>query len=63
MRIINQIAGGSTSGSFSPTLGKAIALARVPMETVDRGEVEIRHKWFAVRVVKPRFVRDGKILI
>ena len=63
VRINNQIAGVITSGSFSPTLGKAIALARVPMETVDRGEVEIRHKWFPVRVVKPRFVRDGKILI
>ena len=63
VRINNEITGVITSGSFSPTLGKAIALARVPMDTADRGEVEIRHKWFPVRVVKPRFVRDGKILI
>ena len=52
-----------TGGSFSPTLGKAIALARVPIGTADRAEVEIRRKWFPVRIVKPRFVREGKILI
>ncbi len=63
VRIDNQSNGVITSGSFSPTLGKAIALARVPMDTGDRAEVEIRHKWFPVRVVKPRFVRDGKILV
>lgn len=63
VRINQEASGIITSGSFSPTLGKAIALARVPMDTADRGEVEIRHKWFPVRVVKPRFVRHGKILI
>ena len=63
IRINNQITGVITSGSFSPSLGKAIALARVPVDTGDRGEVEIRHKWFPVRIVKPRFVRAGKILI
>lgn len=63
VRIDNQITGVITSGSFSPTLGKAIALARVPMHTGDRGEVEIRRKWFPVRIVKPCFVRAGKILI
>lgn len=63
VRIDSNTTGVITSGSFSPTLGKAIALARVPMHTGERAEVEIRHKWFPVRVVKPRFVRNGKILI
>jgi len=55
--------GEITSGSFSPTLGKSIALARVPRETGERAEVEIRGKWCPVRVVKPAFVRMGKALI
>jgi aminomethyltransferase len=55
--------GEITSGSFSPTLSKSIALARVPMATADRAEVEIRGKWYPVRVVQPTFVRHGKTLI
>ena len=55
--------GEITSGSFSPTLSKAIALARLPIATADRAEVEIRGKWYPVRVVKPTFVRHGRILI
>jgi len=55
--------GEITSGSFSPTLGKSIALARVPAATNERAEVEIRGKWYPVRVVKPSFVRNGKALI
>ena len=55
--------GEITSGSFSPTLGKSIALARVPANTGDRAEVEIRGKWYPVRVVQPTFVRHGKVLV
>jgi len=55
--------GEITSGSFSPTLGKSIALARVPAATGERAEVEIRGKWHPVRVVRPHFVRNGKPLI
>ena len=55
--------GEITSGSFSPTLGKSIALARVPAATGERAEVEIRGKWFPVRVVRANFVRHGKPLI
>ncbi|MCU1718508.1 glycine cleavage system aminomethyltransferase GcvT [Pseudomonas sp. 5P_3.1_Bac2] len=55
--------GEITSGSFAPTLGKSIALARVPSATSERAEVEIRGKWYPVRVVKPTFVRNGKALI
>ena len=48
------------SGTFSPTLGKAIALARVPAGDVGAAaEVDIRGKRLPVRVVKYPFVRDG----
>ncbi len=63
VRIADVGEGEITSGSFSPTLSKSIALARVPMATADRAEVEIRGKWYPVRVVKPTFVRLGKALI
>ncbi|RRV14446.1 glycine cleavage system aminomethyltransferase GcvT [Stutzerimonas xanthomarina] len=61
---VNGVGDGEiTSGSFSPTLGKSIALARVPSGTAERAEVEIRGKWYPVRVVQPTFVRHGKVLV
>ena len=47
------------SGTFSPTLGKSIALARVPAGEVGKVEVDIRGKRFCLRAVKYPFVRDG----
>ena len=47
------------SGTFSPTLGKAIALARVPTGVVGAVEGDIRGRRLPVRVVKYQFVRDG----
>ena len=47
------------SGTFSPTLGKAIALARVPAGELGAVQVDIRGKRLPVRVVKYPFVRDG----
>lgn len=52
--------GEVTSGGFSPTLGCSVALARVPAETGDTAQVEMRGKSLAVKVVKPPFVRRGK---
>lgn len=52
--------GEITSGTFSPTLSKSIALARVPAAIGDRCEVEIRGKRLAAQVVKPVFVRNGQ---
>ncbi|GAB60659.1 glycine cleavage system aminomethyltransferase GcvT [Rheinheimera nanhaiensis] len=52
-----------TSGTFSPTLGFSIAMARVPASTGDSAEVDIRGKMVAVKVVKPAFVRMGKKVI
>lgn len=55
--------GEVTSGSFSPTLGVAIALARIPVDAKDSCHVEIRGKQLAARIVRPPFVRNGKSLI
>jgi aminomethyltransferase len=55
--------GEITSGTFSPTLEKSIALARVPAGTGERVQVDIRGKLLAARVVKPPFVRHGKVLV
>ena len=52
--------GEITSGSFSPTLQQAIALARVPLTTADYCFVDIRGQLAPARVVKPTFVRQGK---
>lgn len=48
------------SGTFSPTLGKAIAFARVPAGTPGTVRVDIRGREVPVRVVKFPFVREGK---
>ena len=55
--------GEITSGSFSPTMERSIALARVPRATGDRVAVDIRGKLLSARVVKPPFVRHGRVLI
>jgi aminomethyltransferase len=55
--------GEVTSGTFSPTLNRSIALARVAASINPIVQVEIRGKLHAARVVKPPFVRDGKPLI
>jgi aminomethyltransferase len=48
------------SGSFAPTLNKAVAFARVPVGASDNVRVDIRGREVPVRVVKFPFVRDGK---
>ncbi len=55
--------GEITSGTFSPTLNRAIALARVQRGAPARVLVEIRGQPHAARIVKPPFVRNGKALI
>jgi aminomethyltransferase len=58
-------AGEITSGTFSPTMQQAIALARLPLGVAvgDTVQVEIRDKQLAASVVKLPFVRNGKILV
>jgi aminomethyltransferase len=58
--VTNEGEGVITSGVFSPTLGVAIALARIPRKAKGKAEVEIRGKRQPVIIVRPPFVRGGK---
>ena len=65
-RVLTALGDGEiTSGTFSPTLGKSIALARVPFGLAPGAEVHVvvRDKELAARVVKPPFARHGKALV
>jgi aminomethyltransferase len=57
--------GETTSGTFSPTLGFSIALARVPagVRVGDTVQVDMRGKPVTALVTKTPFVRNGKALI
>jgi aminomethyltransferase len=57
--------GEITSGGFAPTLGKSIALARLPAGTAPGTtvQVEVRERKLDARVVRPPFVRRGKSLL
>jgi aminomethyltransferase len=57
--------GEITSGTFAPTLGFSVAMARVPqgVKAGDTVQVDIRGKLLAAQVVKMPFVRNGKAMI
>jgi aminomethyltransferase len=48
------------SGSFAPSLNKAVAFARIPAGAPGEVRVDIRGREVPVRLVKYPFVRDGK---
>jgi len=56
--------GEITSGTFSPTMKQSIALARLPAGVAvgDIVHVQVRDRRLAARVVKPPFVRNGKVI-
>lgn len=56
VKINNNDFGEITSGSFSPTLNKSIALARIPATNAEKVLVERRGEWLDAKVVKPGFV-------
>jgi aminomethyltransferase len=49
-----------TSGGFSPTLQKGIALARVPVEAKESCQVDMRGKLVAAKIIKLPFVKKGE---
>ena len=57
--------GEITSGGYSPTLNRSIALARLPRAAApgEEVEVEVRDQRLRAKVVKPPFVRHGKVLV
>ncbi|MGQ0384844.1 MAG: glycine cleavage system aminomethyltransferase GcvT [Gammaproteobacteria bacterium] len=55
--------GEVTSGTFSPTLERSIALARVPAAAAGDVLVDMRGKQLPARIVKPPFVRNGRVLV
>jgi aminomethyltransferase len=55
--------GEITSGGFSPTLQRSVAMARLPAGKYDRAQVDVRGRLLDVRVVSMPFVRNGKIQI
>ena len=55
--------GEITSGGFSPTLQRSIAMARIPPGDYARAQVEVRNRLLGVRVVRIPFVRNGKAQI
>jgi aminomethyltransferase len=55
--------GGITSGGFSPTMNCSVALARVPARAAGDCQIEIRGAMRAARLVRPPFVRHGRVLV
>ena len=55
--------GEITSGTYSPTLERSIALARLPSAAAGQVQVEVRGKLLPARVVKLPFVRAGRSLL
>jgi aminomethyltransferase len=53
--------GITTSGSFSPTLQKAIAFARIPKNATQSCQVDIRGKLLDCSIVRPPFARNGLV--
>ncbi|MGH8242701.1 MAG: glycine cleavage system aminomethyltransferase GcvT [Steroidobacteraceae bacterium] len=55
--------GEVTSGTYSPTLERSIGFARLPAAAAGKVDVDIRGKRVPARIVKPPFVRHGKVMV
>ena len=56
------VKGVVTSGTYSPTLKKSIALARIAPSDREKCLAEVRGKIFTAAIGQPRFVKEGKIV-
>ena len=64
LRVVTERGDGEiTSGSYSPTLQKSIAMARIPAGVSGQVEVEVRNKLLKAEIVKLPFVREGKSML
>lgn len=54
--------GEITSGGFSPTMQRSVAMARMPAGDYSDAQVDVRGRLLDVRIVKIPFVRNGQIL-
>ena len=61
--VTGQGEGEITSGSYSPTLQRSIAMARLPAGATGVVEVEVRYKMLKAEIVKLPFVREGKSML
>lgn len=52
-----------TSGGYSPQLGCSIGLARLPLQPGETVMVQSRDRLLEARVVRPPFVRGGRVLV
>ncbi len=60
-RVVTEAGDGVvTSGGFSPTLERPVAMARIPRTAGDKAIVELRGRELPADVVKLPFVRNGK---
>jgi len=61
-KIVTEFGEGiTTSGSFSPSLQKAIAFARIPKDAAQSCQVDIRGKLLDCAIVRPPFARNGEV--
>ncbi|HEY5789172.1 MAG TPA: glycine cleavage system aminomethyltransferase GcvT [Gammaproteobacteria bacterium] len=63
VRLADGREGRITSGSFAPTLGLSVALARLPAGDERRAVALLRGRELPVEVVRPPFVRHGQACI
>jgi len=61
--VVDGLADGEiTSGGFSPTMQRSVAMARMPAGDYSHAQVDVRGRLLDVRVVKIPFVRNGQVL-